>query len=214
MTNTSTEGGQEPHTEQGAGQGQEPPANGTEGQEPGGQATDQAPNVQTMDPSTIQDPALRSYVEKVQKDAKEAREEAARYRTRAATAESQVNEFQRQNETAEQAAQREAQEKQERLDALERENRDLKVGTAVRAAATAAKAFNPNLVTDMLQAKVTLGEDGKPTNLDDLLKDLRKSDPYLFRRQANQDAGEGQGEGGSPGQSMNDRIRAARQGIR
>lgn len=209
MSSSAPEGGQgqEPGTNGAGGQGQEPQGgqNGNQGQEPGASGQE-AP----FDFTTIQDPAMRAWAEKVDRDAKEAREQAARYRTERNTLQTQVSEYQRANETAEQAAQREAQERQERMEALERENRDLKVGTAIRTAAEGAKAFNPNLVAEMLQGKVTLGEDGQPANLKDLLADLRKSDPYLFKR-AQADGGEGNGSGAAPTPTgnMNDMIRGA-----
>lgn len=218
MSTSATEQGtqgQEPGTQQGqeGSQGQEPGTQQTQGQEPGSQqqdtGTDQAPDF-----SSIQDPAVRAHLERLDKDAREARAEAARYRTERNTARQQATEAQRANETAEQTAQREAQEAQERTERLERENRDLKIGGALRDAATAAKAHNPQRVVDLLTAKVELDDEGKPTNVQDLLKDLRKSDPYLFKR-AQQDGGEGNDGDAAPSGDMNSVIRsqvAARRG--
>lgn len=188
---------------QGQGQGQEPPQ-GTQGQHQAAEG---------FDFTTIQDPGLRAYLEKVDKDAKEARQEAARYRTERNALQQQAEAAQRQNETDAQRQEREAAERQERLEALEAENRTLKVGTAIQKAATDAKAFNPALIASMLDAKVTLDDQGNPTNLPDLLKDLRQSDPYLFKR-ADQNGGEG-GDAAPAAGSMNDLIRgqvAARRG--
>lgn len=219
MSNNATEGGQGQESGtpngtgtgqesgQGAGQGQEPDQQqgGPQGQQQGGEA---------FDFSTIQDPAMRAWAEKVDKDAREARAEAARYRTERNAAQQQAQEFQRQNESDQDRIAREAQEAKERLEALERENRDLKVGTALQKAATDAKAFNPATVAGLLNARVELDEQGNPKNLQDLLKDLRQSDPYLFKR-ANADAGEGGEAGNAPAGGMNDFIRgqvAARRG--
>ena len=200
------------------GQGQESTqGQGGQGQESGGQQGSQGQGQQAapeFDLNTIQDPAVKAYLEKVQKDAQEARQEAARYRTERNTYQSQAQTLQQQNETEQQRQEREATERQERLEALERENRDLKVGSAIRSAATEAKAFNPNLVAEMLNAKVTLDDKGTPTNLQDLLKDLRQSDPYLFKR-VDQGGGEGGGQESQPTGNMNDVIRgqiAARRG--
>lgn len=198
--------GQEPATTQGQ-QG----AQGT-GQESGGQ---QQP--QQFDPSTITDPAQRAIVEKIVADAAAARQEAARFRTEARTATEQVQQFQRQSETAEQAAQREATERQERLDALERENRTLKVGQALSSAAGTAGAHNPALVASMLDAQVELGADGKPTNVDALLKALKASDPYLFKvAQQSADAGAGRSRQAAPaggvGDGINDLVRTRGRG--
>jgi hypothetical protein len=189
----STQGEQQ----QGQGQGQESGASQQQ------QGTDQG----QFSLDAITDPAVRAYVEAQQRQAQEARQEAARYRT-------ERNTLVQQNETEQERIAREATERQERLEALEQENRSLKVGQAIQAAASDAKAFNPVLVAQMLDAKVTLGDDGKPTNLQDLLKDLRQSDPYLFKR-ADTNAGEGKDEQSKPTGSMNDVIRsqvAARRG--
>lgn len=205
MSTSSTEGGaqgQESGTaNQGTGQ-ESTQGQGSQGQESGTQESGD------FDFSTIQDPAMRAWAEKVDKDAREARQEAARYRTERNQAVQQVTTLTQQNETDAERQQREAQERQERLDALERENRTLKVGTAIQEAANAAKAYNPALIASMLDARVTLDDQGAPTNLQDLLRDLRQSDPYLFKR-ANGDAGEGNGQEGQPTGTMNDVIRSA-----
>lgn len=202
MSNSSTEAGTGAPTGGGNGQGQEPPANGQQGQESGGQQQQETGNGsgEQIDYSTIQDPALRGHLERLDKAAREARADAARYRTERNAERDKVTEFQRQNETAEQKAQREQQEREQQAQtdkaerqALEQENRRLRNATAVQAAAVAAKAFNPARVMEMIQDQVTLDSDGKPNNLDDLLKELRKTDPYMFKR-ASTDAGNGGGE--------------------
>lgn len=205
----------------GQGAGQEPNQGGSTGQESGNQGVNQSQQGQQQanqsgefSLESITDPAVRAYVEAQQRQAQEARQEAARYRTERNQFSEQVQTFQRQNETDQERQQREAQEATNRLEALERENRELKVGGAIRTAAEGAKAFNPGLIASMLGAKVTLDDQGNPTNLQDLLKDLRQSDPYLFKR-ADQNGGEGTGQQGQPTGSMNDLIRgqvAARRG--
>lgn len=220
MSTNANEGtqGQEPGAANGTqGAGQEPPQGGTQGQESGNQGNQSQQgqqDAQGVSLDAIQDPAVRAYLEKVQKDAEDARREAARYRTERNTFQQQVQTFQRQNETDQERQQREAQEAQERLERLEQENRALKVGSAIRSAATDAKAFNPDLIASMLDARVTLDDQGNPTNLQDLLKELRQSDPYLFKR-VDQGGGEGTGQEQAPAGSMNDFIRgqvAARRG--
>ncbi|MEO1959800.1 MAG: phage scaffolding protein [Paracoccus sp. (in: a-proteobacteria)] len=197
---------------QGAGQGQE---SGQQGSQSAAQQGQQGNTAEQFDLSTIQDPALRSYLETQQRQAREAREEAARYRTERNQFQQQAQTLQQQNETDAERQQREAQERQERLETLEKENRTLKVGSAIQSAAEKAKAFNPALIVSMLDSRVTLDDKGEPTNLQDLLTSLRQSDPYLFKR-ANQDGGEGTGQQqGQPAGSMNDLIRgqvAARRG--
>lgn len=214
MSTSSTEGGnqgQESGTAtQGQGQESTQGGQGGQGQESGTQQQGQGQQApEAFDFSTIQDPGLRAYLEKVDKDAKEARQEAARYRTERNTAVQQAQTLQQQNETDAERQQREAQERQERLDALEKENRTLKVGSAIRSAASEAKAFNPDLIASMLDARVTLDDEGKPSNLQDLLKELRQSDPYLFKRGADANGGDGGGQEAQPATSMNDVIRNA-----
>lgn len=220
MSSSATEGGQgqESGTPNGTPQGQESGGAGAgQGQESGQQQGTQQQGQQGpegIDLNTIQDPAVRAYLETVQRQAQEARQEAARYRTERNTFQQQVQTFQQQNESDQERQQREAQEAAERLERLERENRELRVGTAITAAATEAKAFNPALVAQMLDAKVTLDDKGNPSNLQDLLRDLRQSDPYLFKR-SDANGGEGTGQEGQPTGNMNDVIRgqiAARRG--
>lgn len=205
--------GQESGSQQQAGsgtQGQESGTGAGQGQESGqqqGQQQEQGGG-QGFDLSTITDPAVRAYVEQQQRDAAEARRQAATYRTDRNTLQQQVQQFQQANETEQQRIQREAQEAQQRLETLEAENRALRVGTALQAAATQASAFNPALVASMLDAKVTLDDKGQPTNVQDLLKDLRQSDPYLFKRTP-ADGGEGNGSENQPSGNMNDVIRGA-----
>jgi hypothetical protein len=210
MSTSSTEGGsqgQESGTAtQGTGQESTQGVQGGQGQESGTQGN-QAQDGQ-FDFSTIQDPAMRAWAEKVDKDAREARAEAARYRTERNQAVTQAQTLQQQNETDQERQQREANERQQRLEALEQENRTLKVGTAIQKAATDAKAFNPALIASMLDARVTLDDQGNPTNLQDLLRDLRQSDPYLFKR-ADANGGDGGGSENQPTGSMNDVIRGA-----
>lgn len=172
----------------------------------GQQGTDagQAPtgDAAKFDPATIQDPALRAWAETQAAELARARGEAAQFRTERAAAQQQVQQFQRQNETAEQQAQRESAERDARYAALEQENRSLKVGTAVQGAAATAKAFNPSLVADMLQGRVELDAEGKPSNVAALLAALKASDPYLFAvTPQSGDAGAGRGTGSAPGPS-------------
>lgn len=197
---------------QGDQQGAQGQQQATAGQAPGGQ---QQP--QEFDPSTIQDPALRAWAEKQAAELARARQEAAENRTKARTAAEQVQQFQRQSETAEQAAAREAQETRDRLEALAQENRTLKVSQAV--ATAAADAHNPALVASMIGPNVVLDDKGQPTNVADLIAALKASDPYLFRvAPASADAGAGRQPGQSPGggttgEGINDLIRKGGRGL-
>lgn len=219
MTDTSGTQGQESGNQQGGNQGQEPGANGGQGQESGQQnqqGQQQTGDQQGFDFSTIQDPALRAWAEKVDKDAREARQEAARYRNERNQFQTKVSEYERAQETEQERIERERQERENRLQELERENRDLKVRGKVEAAAVAAKAHNPATVVRMLADQVELDDEGEPKNLQDLLTSLKESDPYLFKRTVH-NAGDGQEDDGSQGapSDMNSLIRgqvAARRG--
>jgi len=201
-TGTSTGTGQEP-TGQQSGAGQE------SGQQQQGQQGPPA-GPHGFDLSTIQDPALRAYLESQQRDTAEARQEAARYRTELRTAQAAEQTRARASETADQTAQREQTERNAEVDSLRTENRDLKVGGVVRSAATTAKAFNPETVWQMIRDKVQVDDKGAAINVEALMAGLKRTDAYLFQRgRATADAG---GAGSGPVLSMNDRIRAARTG--
>lgn len=212
QSSTETGQGQEPATGAGAAAGatgQEPGATAPTGQEPGGTGQ-QADAGATFDASTIQDPTIRAYVEAQQKAATEARQEAAQHRVALQTA----------TETAEQAQQRQAQEaetarqaEQTRLNELAEENRSLKVGAAITAAAPTA--HDPAIVASIIGPKVTLDDKGAPTNVTELVQGLKTSHPYLFKRSST-DAGAGAGDQGAtqPG-DMNSIIqRLAKRGTR
>lgn len=200
MSDQGNAEGQEPNADAST-EGQESEGNQEQGQEPGSQQQGQE-----FDPSTITDPVVKAYLEKVQADAAEARKEAGKYRTERNGLKSKVTEMERAGETEAEKATRERQERDERLERLERENRDLKVGAVVQADATKAKAHNPARVWSLLQDKVETDDDGKPTNVAALIADLKKSDPYLFQRTSG-DAGDGKGEGSQPTTDMNQQLR-------
>lgn len=226
--NTGGGAGQAPANQTGTGgSGQAPDAGqGQAGQAPEGQQGNQDQGQQgqggsgdQFDVSTIQDPQVRAYVEGLQRETGEARDQAARYRTERNTVRDQFTNLQQQHETAEQRAAREQQERdqaaqaeRERLTTLETENRALRAAAAIATAATGA--HNPDVVARMIGPQVTYDDQGQPTNVQDLVANLRQSDPYLFRR-TSADAGAGGGEGNQTPPSMNDWIRgqaAARRG--
>lgn len=201
----TTPDGQEPTGQQGQ-------TGGEHGQEPGQNAnTTDATNLEGTDAEayleSIQDPNLKAYLKRMAKDTRESRQEAANYRTKYQTALQERDTLARQNETDAERIQREQQEAEQERERLRQENRDLKVGTALTAAVTKANAYNPDTVTALLNARVELDDDGKPTNVDDLVADLKRTDPYLFRRES-ADAGAGSGgTGGQAATGMNDFIR-------
>jgi hypothetical protein len=207
MADTGAAGAGQESTQGDQQQGQESAANdqqGAQGQEPGTQQDGQ------FDLSTITDPAVKSYVEKQIAQAAEARREAAGYRTKAQEAAAKVTEYQQANETAEQKAEREREEAAQEREALRAENKALKIGGQWTTAAAAAKALDPAALLVMVGGadKITLDDEGKASNLDDLLKDARKNYPWAFARAANADAGDGgQGASGPAAGGMNDFIR-------
>jgi hypothetical protein len=222
MTDTGAAGtGQAPGT---AGQqtGQEPAATDqSQGQQQQGTGQDSGQQQQAQgtdglpDLSTITDPTLRAWVVQQAKDAKDARQEAARFRTEKNALESKVTEYQRAGETAEQKAEREAQEHAARVAALERENRTLKLGGQWTQAATDAKALDAAALLSLMGGpdKIEMDDEGKATNLDALLASAKQQYPWAFSRTAGADGAAGGGAGGDAGPragSMNDFIRGRR----
>lgn len=208
MSQAATEG-QEP-TGTGTGTGQEPTGAGAgAGQEPGNQngGTGNGTPGQ-IDVDAIADPAVKAFVIAQQKAAKEAREDAAKHRTRATALEAQKTEFERLSESAEQTAQREAAEREAERQKLLDENRNLKVGAVLRSAAETAKAYDPDTVLTLIGSKVTLDEQGAPTNVADLMAELKADKPFLFKRNG-ANAGEGENADSLDGDDMNSRIRRA-----
>jgi len=204
--------------DQGNGTGQAPgPDTTQQGQAPAGSTTapgtqGQAPTgTQTpspFDPATIQDPAVKAYLETQASETARARADAARYRTERNSSRDQVVAYRTEHETAEQAAARQATEDQAEREALKAENRDLKVGTAILAAADAAKAFDSAVVKGLIDSRITVDAAGKPTNTAALIAELQQTHAFLFRR-TGADAGAGNGTGNDPGAGagMNDFIR-------
>jgi hypothetical protein len=197
------------------GQGQEPGSqqdqNGKPGQEPGGQQGGSG----TADISTMSEADLRAYAAKVQKDAEDARREAASYRTRATTAEQKVTEAERASMTEAQRVQADLEAANGRAQTLEAQVRDLTTGAATREALSAAGAINAMTAFKTLDlTKVETDDQGvpKPESLAAAIAGLKTSDPYLFRRGATTDAGAGGGQGGAPegGSSINDFLRGNR----
>lgn len=65
---------------------------------------------------------------------------------------------------------------------------------AVRDAATKAGSPKPDLVYRLVRADLAFDDDGEPTNVDDLIRELKGEDPDLFKKPAGSaDAGKGRG---------------------
>lgn len=209
--------GQESSSQQGQqGNGQQ----GGTGQEPGQQAGGQQGGGTTTDISTMSEADLRTYAAGLQKDAQEARREAANYRTQHQTAQQALTEAQRAQMTEQErrdhdlaAAQSSLQEREARIKELETNAENLTRGVAVQTALASAGALNPVAAFKVgTWDSIKLGEDG---SLDAeatkaAIAALKQSDPYLFRRTATADAGAGGGGAPEGGSSINDFVRGSR----
>lgn len=196
--------GQEPGQQQ-QGTGQEPgdgQQQGGTGQGSGGQQGQQGPDLSSL-PEDV-----RTYLEKQQRDAAEARREAAKYRTDLRTAQGEVEKFRQATMTDEQRRQAEA-------DALRKENETLKeqartagLQAAVTEQATALRFHSPRAALAMLdRSQIEYDDNGKPTNLRALLEKVAADEPYLVRRQGPGGGGEGRSRQAGASRGMNDLIR-------
>lgn len=217
-----------PEAEQGNGsQGQEP---GTQtqgqGQEPASQQGQQGQQSQGQEPGQQSGPAdiskmspeeLSSYAAKLQKDAEEARREAANYRTQYQSAQTKITEAERAKMSELEKAQADLQETQTglqerdtRIQELEGKLEDLTKGAAIRDVLTQAGALNAATAYKVgAWTDVKLKEDGTldAESARAAIQALRQSDPYLFRRGASADAGAGGGGAPEGGSSINDFVR-------
>jgi len=213
--------GQEPGTGP-QGQGQEPASQqgqqnaSQQGQEPGGDQGG-AGNGQA-DISKMSPEELATYAAKLQKDAQEARQEAAKYRTSHQEAQNKLTEAERAKMSEQEKVQADLEAAQGQLSTLQEENTGLKAqvedltkGVSLREALAQAGAINPQTAYKVgTWSDVKLKDDGTvdPDTFKAAVNKLRETDPYLFRRGASADAGAGVGNG-SPegGSSINDFVR-------
>lgn len=211
-------------TQGNSGPGQEPPA-GTQGQgqEPGqqqGQQTGQEPSGQQgqqqsggnqgpADVSAMSPDELRTYAETLQRQAQEARQEAARYRTQLTPLQQQVQEAERARMTEAERVQADLEAERTRATELETQLRDLQVGTVLQTALTQAGALNAATAMKVMGTDLERDANGapKPEAVQAAITALKQSDPYLFRRTASADAGAGQGGAPEGGVSINDFVR-------
>jgi hypothetical protein len=86
----------------------------------------------------------------------------------------------------------------------------LQARSAVRDVAAKAKANEPEAIYDMVAARLEFDGDLKPTNVSDLVDDVKKRYPGLFGQSPPGRAGDGGNRGNPPGKTdMNAMIRAA-----
>jgi hypothetical protein len=99
-----------------------------------------------------------------------------------------------------------AEEERRRME-VENKLQELTLGEAVRTAATKAKAVDADLVWRAVDlGRVEYDADGKPTNLDALVAEVKKAHPILFG-QARGDADGGSRGSTGPSGDMNELIR-------
>jgi hypothetical protein len=194
--------GQESGTETpGQSQVEAPQQNGSQSQEDGSQGL--------ADISKMSETELRTYAAKVQKDAEEARREAAKHRTSAQSLQQKVTEAERAKMSEQEKLQADLDAATAERDELKRQVADYTVGTAVRDALDKSGAINA-ATAQKVMGMVELDENGKPRDaaLKAAIAELKKTDPYLFKRGGSADAGAG-GNGGAPegDNSVNDFIR-------
>lgn len=219
MTDQGNGTGQEPGTGTG-GQGQEPASqqgqqgsgNQGTGQEPGNQGGGQGGSGQA-DISNMKPEELATYAAKLQKDAQEARQEAARYRTEHQAAQAKLTEAERAQMTEQQRIQTDLETTQQENQTLKAQVEDLTKGAAIREVLRLSGALNPGTAFKVGDwSGVKIGEDGTvdETSAKAALAKLKQSDPYLFGRTASADAGAGGGGAPEAGSSVNDFIRGGR----
>jgi hypothetical protein len=103
-----------------------------------------------------------------------------------------------------------------RLEALEKDNqlkgaaiRERDAKDATRDAAKKAGAPDGDLIYRVIKSDLEYDDDGKPTNLKDLIADLKQTTPHLFKPESKRIDG-GSGNGSKPGKDdMNSMIRIA-----
>lgn len=141
----------------------------------------------------------------LRRELREARAEAARYRTQARDAAQQSTTAQTDAEKAAQAlADRERALNEREVKAVEREN----VST-VAAAASALGFRDPRDAYALIREDLDRNDDGTIKNPDRALRDLLRDKPYLGTGAGGADAGQGRGAGAPIGRTFNDAIRTA-----
>lgn len=104
--------------------------------------------------------------------------------------------------------------KDEEISSLRNELQSERAQAAVSRVATKMKFVNPGLAYRLVDLKALEYDDGKPVekSIEDALKPLVESDPYLVSSKPRGDGGGGPRGGDASGQSMNDRLRNAVRG--
>lgn len=181
----------------------DPQAGATAQPQAGTSSTGQAPGAQSAQPngaaaaSGTGEPT-DARIATLERELAEARREAARHRT----------ENQRLTQAQQAAVRSEADriaDLEKRLAEADSREREASVTSAITAAATRLGFRNPELAAPLVRAQVQLDDDGRPKNLDTLLKNVLQRDPYLAR--AAPDFGGGNRGSAPQGTDMNALIR-------
>ena len=113
-------------------------------------------------------------------DLRKVRSEAQSLRKRLKDAEARVSEFETANQTDDEKRTRELTALQERADRAEQALRKANGRTAVHA--KAGNAVSAEALYRYVKDDIEYGDDGEPTNIDDLVTSARESEPSLFHR--------------------------------
>lgn len=104
-----------------------------------------------------------------------------------------VSEFENANKSDLEKAQQRADAAEKRASELEAKVKAAEIRGAVADAARSSGAIYPDDVYALIQDKIEIGAEGSPSNVQDLIKDLRTSRPALFGRPSNGDGASGKG---------------------
>ncbi len=99
---------------------------------------------------------------------------------------------------------------QAKVTELETQIRQRELRQLVTEAAAKAGAKNANLLFRAIEEKLELGDDGKPKNLDEVIKAARGDYPELFTPAARGKVNGGAGQQNNPRPSMNELLRRRR----
>lgn len=99
---------------------------------------------------------------------------------------------------------------QARVAELETQMRKRELREQVADAGARSGAKNPLLLFRAVEEKIELGDDGKPKNLEEVLKEARRDYPELFGPASRGNANGGAGQQNNPRLSMNELLRRGR----
>lgn len=146
------------------------PQEGTDQQPQEGSADSQAESRQT-DPTVLQ------------RELQEARREAAKYRTERQQAQERLQKLEEANLTESERLQRRVADFERQQGEWNEERQALRVGQNVTAEAARMGFANPAIVQRLIdQSRFNFADDGTPTNVTMVLRDLAEAEPYLLIR--------------------------------